>query len=96
MDNKIGLQIDTSLSQDKSNNKIGSSKDNALSYSSIEIKASRAVFKKDGFTVDGQCIKKIDTNEILTKVINPEDLEVKLYILLLILILILIIIKILR
>lgn len=72
MHKKTLLTIQTSTSQDQSMK--GSN--NALSYSSVELKASGAVFKKEGFVIGSQCIKKIGTNETLTKAINPKDLEV--------------------
>ena len=75
MHKKTLLTIQTSTSQDQSMKDIGGS-NNALSYSSVELKASGAVFKKEGFVIGSQCIKKIGTDESLTKAINPKDLEV--------------------
>lgn len=62
---KLNLQIEDS-----------SSKEEALSNVSNSSNKSQ-VFKKDGFIVEQQGIKNINTAELLTKTIDPKQLEVK-------------------
>ena len=66
---KMNLQIEVSTSQDETLSNV--------SNSSIFLNKSQVVFKKDGFIVDNQGIKNINTGEPLTRAIDPKQLEVK-------------------
>ena len=69
MKKPLGLQIDVSTSQDETLSNV--------SNSSIFLNKSQAIFKKDGFIVDNEGIKSINTGKPLTRVIEPKQLEVR-------------------
>ena len=66
---KMNLKIDISTSQDETLSN--------FSNSSIFLNKDQVIFKKDGYIVDNNGIKNINTGELLTKAIEPNQLEVK-------------------
>ena len=68
---KINLKIDVSTSQDETLSH--------YSNSSIFLNKSQVVFKKEGYVVDNQGVKRIKTGEQLTIAIDPKLLDVNIY-----------------
>ena len=63
------MQIEISTSQDETLSNV--------SNSSIFLSKNQVVFKKDGFAVDNEGIKSINTGKPLTRIIDPKQLEVR-------------------
>lgn len=90
----LNLEISTSIEDKHDNNQLRSKEKNKLIYSSIEMYQflflniiyyscpEKAIFKKEGFTVESKCIKNLGTGDALTAAIDPNDIEVYQYLIL--------------